>query len=586
MSKIKLRNYQNIGSTKIVNWLYANPAKNCLGLFPTGVGKSLILAEIIRTILFEHPRKRILVLTSTRELVEQDEQALLTLWNTAPTSVYCAGLKRKELGQIVFATIGSIAKKAHELGSIDYVLIDEVQTCSHNENTQYRRFLNEIKEINPDNQVCGVTATGYRMNGGSLLDDHIFHEMAIDMTDYNSFNWFFSQAYLAKLTSKRTATQLDVVGVKMQRGDFNEHQLQEAVDKEEISRAALTEAVQYGHDRKSWIVFGTGIDHCTHLTEMLNNEFGIPAVMVHSKMSDQERDDNIAGFKAGKYRACVNNIVLLVGFDHRSIDLIIDLQPTNSTGRHQQKYGRGLRISPKPGMPIDTVEEREAAIAAGDKPNGCLILDYSSNTYRNGFVNLPNIPGKKGKGGGKQILKVCPTCSTQNYPSVRYCVDCGEEFIFEVKFTSKATSSEIIATDKHLAAKPKQPKPPEPDDAWYDVWSVTYRKHTNRKTGDSMLKVSYNPSGLDATEWVSFEAAQGTWQRSAAYSWWAKRIIGDMPKTVDEALEYVAQLPTPKRIFVKSSKGYLNVTKVEFADDLIIQPLVTSNDEWDGIVPF
>jgi DNA repair protein RadD len=594
MSEIKLRNYQLIGGDKIVEWLYANPAKNCLGCFITGSGKSLILAYIIRKILMNNPRKRFLVLTSTKELVMQDELALLSLWNTAPSAVFCAGLKRKEMGQITFATIGSIAKHAHTLGSVDYVLIDEIQTVSHNENTQYRKFLNVIKELNPDNQVVGVTATPFRMNGGSLLDDHIFDEMAINMTDYKSFNWFLEQAYVAQLTTKRTATQLDTTGVKVTRGDFNEHDLQKAVDKVEISRAALAEAVRYGHDRKSWIVFGTGIDHCTHLTEMLNEEFGISAVMVHSKMSDQERDDNIAGFKSGKYRACVNNIVLLVGFDHREIDLIIDLQPTSSTGRHQQKYGRGLRIAPKAGMPLDTKEERLAAIAAGNKPNGCLILDYSSNTYRNGFVNLPNIPGKKGKGGGKQILKTCPECATMTYPSVRYCPDCGHEFVFEVKIENKATASDVIATDKHLnSGLVKQPKPKlqQPDDNWYDIWHVAYTKHINRTTGVPMLKVSYNPSGLDATEWVGFENEHGSWQRKAAYAWWSKRIIGDMPKTVDEALLYVSQLPTPKRAFVKSSKGYLNVSKVEFEDGLVIQPLVevepvTTTVDWDEDLPF
>ena len=145
MSQIKLRNYQEIGSNKIIEWLENNPAKNCLGCFITGSGKSLILASIIQKLLNKSPRKRILVITSTRELVEQDEEALLSLWKTAPSSVYCAGLKRKELGQVIFATIGSIAKKVHELGSIDYVLIDEVQTVSHKENTQYRKFLNQIK---------------------------------------------------------------------------------------------------------------------------------------------------------------------------------------------------------------------------------------------------------------------------------------------------------------------------------------------------------------------------------------------------------------------------------------------------------
>lgn len=577
MSKIKLRNYQEIGSNKIVEWLENNPDKNCLGCFITGSGKSLLLASIIKKILFKHPRKRFLVLTSTRELVEQDEQALLALWNTAPSSVYCAGLKRKELGQIIFATIGSIAKKSHDLGSIDYVLIDEVQTVSHKENTQYRQFLNTIKEINPNNQVVGVTATPFRMGGGSLLDEHIFDEMAIDMTDFNSFNWFFNQHYISRLTTKLTATQLDVSNVRTTNGDYNEHDLQEAVDIEETTREALLEAISYGHDRKAWIIFATGIEHCTHITDMLNNEFGIPAVMIHSKMPDSERDDNIAGFKSGKYRACVNNVVLLVGFDHKEIDMIVDLQPTKSVGRHIQKMGRGLRIAPKQGMPLDTVEERIAAIAAGNKPNGCLILDYSQNCRKNGAINDPILPFKKGKGGGNQVLKKCPECGEETFPSVRVCPYCGYLFQFKSDITDFASSTDVIAK----VPRSVMTKPPEPEPSWYDVWNVRYTKHIIKSTGIPMLKVSYNPSGLDATEWVGFENPHGTWQRSAAYTWWSKRIVGDMPKTVDEVLEYVAQLPTPTRVYVKSSKGYLNVAKTEFEEGLIIQPLVVIEKEFD-----
>jgi hypothetical protein len=89
-----------------------------------------------------------------------------------------------------------------------------------------------------------------------------------------------------------------------------------------------------------------------------------------------------------------------------------------------------------------------------------------------------------------------------------------------------------------------------------------------------MLKVSYNPSTLDAVEWIGFEHPDGSWQRSASFSWWNKRISGKCPRSIDEVLKYVDQLPKPARILVSQKGKYLNVKKVEFADDFVMSRLV------------
>ena len=589
--KYELRDYQQLAVDETLKYIRAGKGNPVIAA-PTGVGKAGCVAGIIKQLLMQYPRLKILVLSHVKELVLQDSEELLKLWNTAPCAIYSAGLGTKEIGQVTFAGIGSICNKSNELGHVDLVIIDEAHSVNANETTTYVKFLKELESNNKYLKVVGLSATCYRLGHGLITENHpIFNGFSIDLTSFEWFNWFIAEGYLAVLTSKRTATQLDVTGVKITAGDYNQKQLAEAVDKIEVTREALKEAVAYGHDRISWICFATSIEHVIHITDMLNDEFGIPSVAIHSKMTSDERDAAIQDFKDMKYRCAVNMMVLSTGTNIPQLDMLIDLAPTTSTSRYLQRYGRLTRPVYAKGYDLSTTQGRLDAIANGTKSRGALCLDFAGTVSKLGCINDPVIPRKKGESkGGTAPVRTCDVCQTISHPSVRECPCCGKEFPIQVKITHTASNKDIIAKVKgeNGVVQPKVPKPkqiePEPD--WYDVWSVTYRKHTNRKTGDSMLKVSYNPTGLDATEWVSFEAAQGTWQRSAAYSWWAKRIIGDMPKTVDEALEYVAQLPTPKRIFVKSSKGYLNVTKVEFADDLIIQPLVTSNDEWDGVVPF
>jgi hypothetical protein len=68
---------------------------------------------------------------------------------------------------------------------------------------------------------------------------------------------------------------------------------------------------------------------------------------------------------------------------------------------------------------------------------------------------------------------------------------------------------------------------------------------------------------------VGFENPLGSPQRGMAYGWWAKRVIGKCPKTIDCALAYVGQLPKPLEILVSQKGKYLNVKKVRFADGFI-----------------
>lgn len=596
MTEIKLRPHQTIAANKTIKWLADNPNKNGIVAMPTASGKSYSIAETIRRLLFANPRTKVLVLTHSMELVENDEKALLRLWKTAPTAVYCSSLRRKEIGQITIGSIGSLAKKAELLDRIDFVLIDEVHAVAHDEDTQYRKLLNNLKEINPNLQVIGYSASPYRMGGGCLTEGHIFNEFIIDMTDFASFNWFFNEAYLAKLTSKKMKTQLDVSNVRITKGDYNQKELQAAVDKEEITRAALSEAVLLGEDRQCWLVFGSSIEHVEHIAGMLNSEFSISTTFVHSRMSEQERTQRIEDFKLGKYRACVNNLILTTGVDIPQIDFLILLQPTASPARHVQIVGRGLRIAPKEGLPLETKEERMLAISQGVKPNGCLVADFAGNTGRCGAINDIIKPKKKGSGGGGEApVKTCKyflcgcnsedvskrrivsvngkqvatyhyddkcnvhnereICNTIHHPSAKFCEVCGGEFIFNTKLTETASSLDIVAT------APRTQIVHNDDKTWIDVYDVSYKKHFSR-AGKYSLKITYHCGYNSYDEYKPVEGSYGLF-----VSWWYKRCNGYAPKTLDEVLLYVSQLAKPTKILVGKNGKYDNITSHEFPDE-------------------
>src|SRR5690606_41194636 len=54
----------------------------------------------------------------------------------------------------------------------------------------------------------------------------------------------------------------------------------------------LRELVEAGYDRKSWLLFASGIEHAEHIAEMLG-QFGIDCAAVHSKKSADRKSTRL-----------------------------------------------------------------------------------------------------------------------------------------------------------------------------------------------------------------------------------------------------------------------------------------------------
>src|SRR6185436_6091858 len=102
--------------------------------------------------------QRIMVLSHQRELLQQDYDALLTIWPEAPAGFYSAGIGKKQpRSQICFAGIQSAFRKPNIFGWRDLVLVDECHLISTDSDTMYRRLLGGLKEINPKLKCIGFT---------------------------------------------------------------------------------------------------------------------------------------------------------------------------------------------------------------------------------------------------------------------------------------------------------------------------------------------------------------------------------------------------------------------------------------------
>ena len=525
---LQLRYYQVEAIDALYNWFDTRPG-NPLIVLPTGTGKSLVIADFCMGALTMAPDTKIMILTHVRELITQNYQELLDLWPFAPAGINSAGVGSRSTNEpIIFAGIQSVHRDAEKFQKVDVVLVDEAHLIPRNTNTMYRRFLAELLIINPYLKIVGLTATPYRLDSGRLDvgDDAIFDGIAYEY----SVRQAVADGFLAPLVSKAPETRLEVTGVHTRGGEFIAGELQAAVDIDATNRAAVAEIVAYGADRRSWLIFGAGVEHATHLAEIVR-EHGISAATIFGETPKTERDAIIKNFKAGVIRCLVSMGVLTTGFNAPAVDLLAMMRPTKSTGLYVQIGGRGMRLF--------------------EGKQNCLVLDFAGNVARHGPIDAVN-PREPTAGEGEMPTKECPDCATILPAATRVCPECGHEFPEpEIEIHATATTLPVMTFD-------------EPD--WLNVTRIDYSRHEKQDRPPSML-VTYWCGLARHRDWICFE--HSGFARQKAVRWWLQhrhdvRSAYPPPMTVQEALGRLDELKQPTRIAIKKVGRYTEVVREEF----------------------
>jgi DNA repair protein RadD len=532
---IQLRPYQTDGLNAIWSYFQNGGEGNPLIAWPTGVGKSIIPAVFIESIMRQWPSQRFLMITHVKELIQQNLEVLKEVWPNAPVGIYSAGLDSKDSAQsIIFGGIQSMIKNPMLFGHRDIIFIDEAHLISQDESSTYLTFISAMKTINPHIKIIGLTATPFRMGHGYITDSGLFTDIVHDLTSMENFNILIKDNYLSPLIPLRTNTQINLDNVAIQKNEFVANSLQKAMDKQEITYQGLKELVSAGYDRRSWLIFASGIEHAEHIASMLG-EFGIDCAAVHSKKDDDYNDAAIKAFKEGGLRSIVNYGKLTTGFNCPHIDLIGMLRPTLSIPLWVQMLGRGTRPA--------------------DGKRNCLVLDYAHNTRRLGPINDPQIPRKKGEGAGEVPIKLCDHCGAYNHARVQFCCNCGEEFKFQVKFKSNADHAELIKIEDTIIET-------------FNVDKVIYSKHVKMDRvkkiplSAPMIKAQYHCGKRVFNEYVGLQHTGLALHK--ARDWWRQRHKLNPPITTDEALTHISELRTPKRIKVEINTKYPNIIGAEW----------------------
>ncbi|MBZ9888098.1 DEAD/DEAH box helicase [Mesorhizobium sp. BR1-1-3] len=549
---LELRTYQTEAEQAIFDY-WSEEAGNPLVVAATGTGKSLLMASLIKRLVEGWPELRLMVATHVAELIEQNYLELLGVWPFAPAGIFSAGLGRRDAhSQIIFAGIQTVHRHAKRIGHIDVLLVDECHLIPTDGNTMYRRFIEALREINPDLKIVGLTATPFRLDSGRLDDgdDRLFDRVVYDYGIAEGIR----DGYLCRLSSLPTATEYDMRGVAKLGGDYKQSAMQAAVDKDELTRAVVAETVAAGADRRSWLLFCSGVDHAFHVRDAIRG-YGITCETITGETPKDERRRILEDFKAYRIRAVTNNSVLTTGFNHKGVDLIAAMRPTKSASLFVQMMGRGTRPLYAPGMPVDTVEHRLAAIAAGPKPN-CLVLDFAKLVNEHGPVDTVQAK-EPGSGDGDAPFKVCPQeqtdphgkhgCGEKIAASARHCPGCDFEFPEpKLKLAAQAEGKPILSKD---------------DAKWRPVSDRRFDYHEGKGEKPPSVKVSYTTGMTAIREWLCPQ--HSGFAKSKADRWWASHQgQRPFPKTVLEWLERQRELLTTAEISVQPDGKYWTIKDV------------------------
>lgn len=522
----ELRDYQRAAIDATYQYWADQRGDNPLIVAPTGAGKTAIIAQLVKDAM-SFSGTRVLMLTHVKELLEQGAQGLLRMYPEADFGFYSASIGQKRLDKpITFAGIQSVWKKAYEMiPPPDLVLIDEAHMLPRNADTRYGKFVADLKLCNPSVKIVGLTATPYRLDSGMLHKGKgaIFDGIAYDIP----VGMLMDQGYLSPIISKGGLKQIDLTNVKKRGGEFVESDLAMAASDPELVKATVSEIVELGADRKSWLLFSSGVAHAEMLAEGIASH-GISCDVVTGADPAKQRDEKIARFKAGQTRCLVNCNVLTTGFDAPSVDLVALVRATESTGLYVQMVGRGTRLA--------------------EGKDNCLILDYGQNVQRHGFIDQVK-PKKAGAvvGDGEAPAKECPSCHSMLPTATRICPECAHEFPApELNHAQKSYGGAILSTQVQME--------------WLDVEDVFYQRWEGKAGKRDTLRVTYDCGLLRVSEWLCPDHGGYAAERYKA----RLPSLGGQALTLDDAILEARDWVKPSRIRVKPDGKFHQIVQFDY----------------------
>jgi DNA repair protein RadD len=502
-----------------------------------------VIAELVRRAVQEYSG-RVLILQHRKELIQQNAEKVRSLIQI-PVGEYSAGLRRFATDHdVVLCGIQSVYAKATLFDRRHLVIVDEVHLVPSSGEGMYSTFLSDMRTINPDLRVVGLTATPFRTGEGPICrPDGVFQNICYEA----SVKRLIQEGYLCQVTNRPNDTQFDTSGLHVRYGEFVAKELESLFGGSQVSEA-VKEIIAKTADRHSIMVFCTTVRHAASVASAIEQLTGERVAMVEGNTLPLERAAILSDFRSMRVRWLVNVDVLTTGFDAQCVDAICILRATASPGLFAQIVGRGLRTHPS--------------------KSDCLVLDFGSNIERHGSIDAIDYGRQRDRKSGSKAEsdRICPNC-TQSIPKDERVCECGFEFPHrEPNHDTRADlEAEIISTS---------------DPETYTVSGASCTRHEKEGKLPS-LRITYlleeanMPFGL--SEWICIE--HEGFARKKAEEWWRQHSSQPCPALIDEAIDLFRRgwVAIPRLVTARREGKYWRVVAREI-DEI---PVGVSVDEFE-----
>ena len=358
MKEIKLFDYQEDMKERIEKAFESH--QSVMVQMPTGTGKTILLAEVVKSEKLKGKNPCVWIVVHRRELVEQIKE---TLAKQLDSSLFTFHSSLNPLDSSLFTLHSSLikvfsiqwlSKHYHELEEKpSLIIIDEAHHA-------VAKTYKEVMDAYPEAKKLGLTATPCRLTKRGFTDLFDVLLQSWSVKKFIADGWLSLYDYMSIREDSEDWRLVNSLKKRGADGDFSLREMSEKLNVQPSIERLCDTVMRYAANKKG-ITYAIDIAHAEHIAEAYR-QHGIKAVAISSKTSIEERKKIIERFKktsvGDRYgNSCyasleqTNDIQVLVnvdlfgeGFDCPDVEFIQLARPTLSLAKYLQQVGRGMRV--------------------------------------------------------------------------------------------------------------------------------------------------------------------------------------------------------------------------------------------------
>ena len=316
----QLRKPQQHIKQEIVNAISKGNTK-LLVMAATGFGKTILAYDIIKNAIAKN--NKVLFTSHRIQLAEQSFDKFSSL-----NPQYLQG-ENKDISKYYKCLVATLQTLNNvEIAPPKIVIIDEVHYAYESNLVQslFDRFPNAI--------FIGLSATptdnkGYLLDGFDTIIDNYQTKDLIDL------GWLVPFKCYSSLS-------IDLSNVKIKGNDYDETELEQAINKENINKSIVDNYISNGEQRQ-FICFAVNKKHCKELEKEFAKQ-NIITKSITADTSTKQRELILKSYKAGLIQGLISIEILTAGFDEPKVSCVIMATKTMQWKKYIQCLGRGIRL--------------------------------------------------------------------------------------------------------------------------------------------------------------------------------------------------------------------------------------------------